>query len=211
MPLEYEYVFRNYDKNYIIKEIKKMNGKKFGHFIFRVIVFNHPDKNNLSYIRIRDEGHKITMTVKTKSANTQFSNEHEIIIDNYEAAEKILYLLGCTKKYYYEKIREIWNVNDVEIIFDKNPGYPEIMEIETSTKKKLDTMIEKLNIKDFIIDLATVKPISEELFGFLIPKNIDLTFNNVKKELSKYIKKNKKLFLQYVNENKEIYDKLYKK
>jgi hypothetical protein len=62
MPLEYEYVFRDYNKKEIISKIKKMNGTTFGHFIFRVIVFQHPDKENMSYIRIRDEGHKITMT-----------------------------------------------------------------------------------------------------------------------------------------------------
>ena len=213
MPLEYEYVFRDYDKKDVITKIKNMNGKKFGHFIFRVIVFQHPDKENMSYIRIRDEGHKITMTLKQKS-KTQFSDEYEIEIDNFETAEKMLYLLGCTKKYYYEKMREIWHLdnNDIEIVFDTTPGFPEIMEIEClKSKTKLDLLISKLELKDSIVDKEKSKPLTEELFGFLIPKTIpEITFGNVKKELSKYVVKNKKLFLQLVKENLEIYNSLKK-
>jgi adenylate cyclase class 2 len=144
MPLEYEYTFRKYDKNNVIKKLKKIGAKKFGHFIFRVIIFQHPDKSNDSYIRIRDEGHKITLTIKTKSKNTQFSNENEIIIDNFDVAEKMLYLLGCTKKYHYEKMREIWKLKNSEIIFDIAPGITEMMEIESPTKKILDSIVGEL-------------------------------------------------------------------
>jgi len=49
----------------------------------------------------------------------------------------------------------------------------------------------------------------EELYGFIVPKTIiGLTFNNVKKELLKYIKKNKKIFLELVKDHIEIYDSI---
>jgi len=211
MPIEYEYSFRDYNKKDIITKIKKLNGKKFGHFIFRVIVFQHPNKENMSYIRLRDEGHKITMTVKQKT-KTQFLDEYEIEIDDFETGEKMLYLLGCTKKYYYEKMREIWRIdnNNIEIVFDTSPGLPETMEIEClKSKKDLDSIVDKLELKDSIVTKEKFKPLSEELFGFLIPKKIPLlTFSNVKKELLKYVVKNKKLFLQLVKENLEIYNSL---
>lgn len=72
MAIEYEYSFRDYNKKDIITKIKKLNGKKFGHFIFRVIVFQHPNKENMSYIRLRDEGHKNNNDRKTKNKNTIF-------------------------------------------------------------------------------------------------------------------------------------------
>ena len=45
----------------------------------------------------------------------------------------------------------------------------------------------------------------EELYGFIVPKTIiGLRFNNVKK----YIKKNKKIFLELVKDHIEIYDSI---
>ena len=38
----------------------------------------------------------------------QFVNENEVIINNFDEGCKILLGLGCVKKYYYEKMREIW-------------------------------------------------------------------------------------------------------
>jgi hypothetical protein len=43
------------------------------------------------------------------------------------------------------------------------------------------------------------------LYDFYVPVGIDLTFDNVKRKLSKYVIKNKKLFNKLVVENKKIY------
>lgn len=32
-------------------------------------------------------------------------------------------------------MREIWNISNIEILFDTSPGLTEIMEIESQTKK----------------------------------------------------------------------------
>ena len=47
-----------------------------------------------------------------------------------------------------------------------------------------------------------------ELFGITIPKSIDLTFANMKKELTKLVKKNKKEFIILVNDQTKKYKKL---
>jgi predicted adenylyl cyclase CyaB len=211
MTLEYEYLFKNYNKKQIISEIKKLGAKKFGHFIFRVITFSHPHEENNTYIRIRDEGYKCTMTTKTKTNKSQFSVENEVIIDNFNEAEKILYSLGCKKKYYYEKMREIWKLNDTEIVFDISPGVNEIMEIEAKSKKILDSLVQKLNLEDSIVDKSIKMDKYEELYGFTVSKDIiELTFNNARKELYKYVKKNKSLFNKLIKIQKELYNSLLK-
>ncbi len=43
------------------------------------------------------------------------------------------------------------------------------------------------------------------MYDFYVPVGIDLTFDNEKRKLSKYVKKNKKLFNKLVVENKKIY------
>ena len=210
MSIEYEYEFLNYDKKHIISEIKKKGAKKLGQFIFKVIVFMHPlSKDGSTYIRIRDEGHKITMTTKTKSDKSQFENENELIINDFDEGVNILYSLGCIKKYYYEKIREIWRLKDAEIVFDINPCVPERMEIEAKSKKILDSLVNDLNLQNQMTKERNDR--FSELYGVPILKNVDLKFNTAKKTLFKSIKKNKDLFNKIIVEQKELYNSLLKK
>lgn len=210
MSIEYEYEFLNYDKKYIISEIKKRGAKKLGQFIFKVIVFTHPLSEKAStYIRVRDEGHKITMTTKTNSEKSQFETENEVIINDFDEGVKILYSLGCIKKYYYEKIREIWRLKDAEIVFDINPCVPERMEIEAKSKKRLESLVRDLNLQNQMTKEKTNR--FYDLYDAYIPKNIDLTFNTAKKILLGSIKKNKDVFIKTITEQKELYNSLLKK
>lgn len=206
MPKEYEYNFHNFNKKELIKNIKKLGGKKFGTYLFKVMVFIHPLKKDNTYIRVRDEGHRITMTYKY-TGKSEFQEEEEIKIDNFNNAVNILFSLGCKKKYYYEKIREIYYLKNTEIDFNMDPGRPETLEIESKTKKELDSITEKLGLDK---NNRVKVPINlyTEKFGLIIPKSIDLTFSNVKRELLKLVKKNKKEFLEIVKEQKELYKSL---
>jgi len=209
MPLEYEYQFYEYNKLNVIKNIKKLGFKKKGKFIFRVMIFNHPLNKPNTIVRIRDEGHRITLTFKETTSKSKFENEEEIIIDNFENGIKILLSIGCKEKYYYEKIREIWYLDNNEIIFDTNPGEPERMEIESSTKKELDSLVKELKLTDFIknIDYDPTK----ELFGFVIENITNLTFETVKKLLGPLVTANKVEFNKLVDKQIEIYKNMLKK
>jgi len=208
MPLEYEYQFYNYDKSTIIKSIKNIGFKKKGQFIFRIMLFTHPLNTPGTYIRIRDEGHRITLTYKTKDPKNKFDNEDEVLIDNFDNGVKILFGLGCKKKFYYEKIREIWSVNDNEIIFDINPGAPERMEIETSNKKDLDALTKHLQLTNLIVENGYNS--LKECFGIELANNQDLTFLNAKKVLGKLVTKNKTQLKKIINDQLILYNKLVK-
>ena len=205
MPVEYEYAFFDFDKKEIIKNIVKNKGKHQGTFLFRVQVFIHPLDKQGTYIRVRDEGHRITMTYKYKDPNAKFENESEITIDNFDTAVEMLLGIGCKKKYYYEKIREIWTLKNTEIVFDSNPGIDDRMEIESKTKKELNDMVKIFNVKP--IDRADRYM---DLFGITIPKTLDLTFKNAKKDLIVFVKKNKKEFIQLVDSQMKEYKKIKK-
>lgn len=205
MPLEYEYAFYNFNKNEIISNIKKLKAKLKGIYLFRIQVFIHPLEKEGTYIRVRDEGYKTTLTYKFQKPKDKFAEENEIIIDNFDEAVNILLGLGCKKKYYYEKIREIWTIDNSEIVFDTNPGVTDRMEIESKTKKELNKLIEYLNL-----DIQKFQDKYLELFGIVIPKAVDLTFQNCKKTLLKYVKKNKSDFIDLVDSQIIKYNKLKK-
>ena len=204
MPKEYEYSFNNFDKKEIIKKIKDLDGKHQGTYLFRVQVLIHPLNKKFTYVRVRDEGHRITMTYKLQNPKEKFPEELEVIIDNFDIGVNLLIGLGCKKKYYYEKIREIWKVKETEIVFDTNPGITDRMEVESKTKKELTEIVKELELKPEVYTGNKYK----EKFGILIPKDTDLTFQNVKKELKKFVKKNMDEFLELVDYQLEKYDKL---
>jgi predicted adenylyl cyclase CyaB len=206
MAIEYEYYFFDFSKKDIIKKIKSLKGKCKGTFLFRVQVFIHPLEKPGTYIRVRDEGHRITMTYKYKSPESKFDEENEIIINNFDEAVTILLGIGCKKKYYYEKIREIWTVKNTEIVFDSNPGIDDRMEIESKTKSELMEMVKYFEVKP-----SEIKDRYIHLFELIIPKSSDLTFKNVKKDLLPHVKKNKQGFIELVDNQVEKYNKLLKK
>jgi len=205
MPQEFEYAFFDFNKNEIISKIKELNGKHNGTYIFRVHVFIHPLETPGTYVRVRDEGFRTTMTYKYKDVKDSFENEEEVNIDNFDSGVKILLGLGCKKKYYYEKIREIWTLKNTEIVFDSNPGIDDRMEIESKTKTELNKMVKFFNLK---IESRSERYL--DLFGIVIPKTVDLTFKNVKKDLAKHVKKNKTKFIELVDNQLIKYKKLLK-
>jgi len=201
MPLEYEYKISNYDKKLILDKIIQLNGKKMGHFIFKVMVFSHPRKKKKTYIRIRDEGHRITMTYKNY-AGSKFASESEVIINDFEMGKNILLGLGCISRYYYEKIREIWHIGNTEICFDTLPGKPEFMEIESATKKELDEMVKTLNLVDKI---DTNNNVLYDKFGLVLDKGVSVIFDNID-ILAKYVTKNIDQFKILIEQQKKLYD-----
>jgi len=174
--------------------------------LFRVQVFIHPLEKPGTYIRVRDEGHRITMTYKYKAPDSKFEDENEININNFDEAVNILLGIGCKKKYYYEKMREIWTVKNTEIVFDSNPGIDDRMEIESKSKSELSEMVKYFEVKP-----SEVKDRYMDLFELIIPKSMDLTFKNAKKDLLPHVKKNKQEFIKLVEDQLAKYNKLMKK
>jgi hypothetical protein len=146
------------------------------------------------------------MTYKYHGPKDKFSDEEEVIISDFDSGVNILLGLGCKKKYYYEKIREIWDVKNTEVIFDSNPGIIDKMDVESDTLKELNMMIKYFDLK---IEVQTDMYL--DIFGIIIPKIVNLTFANVKKELTKLCKKNKNVFIKLVNNQLKKYKKLIKK
>ena len=206
MTIEYEYRYVNFNKKKITSLIKANGGVKKGMFLFKIYVFTHPTEKNM-YIRVRDEGYKITMT--TKVSNGEFDEENEIIIDNYQTGIAILLGLGCKKKYTYEKIREIWNLPNCEIVFDTNPGRVDIMEIECTKLSDLKKNIKLLELVDVSHDDFDDNDLYKNMFGIdLNKKQFDSTFSNINSVLKPLVTKNKTQFNQLIKFQKQMYKKI---
>lgn len=144
------------------------------------------------WIRVRDEGYKITMTYKhIIEKNLNGVNEIEIEVSDFEKTVAFIKAISEYKEIsYQENFREIWKNEEVEIVIDSWPYLPFYIEIEAKSEeivkkysKLLDFNFEKESFfggVDTLYNNYFNIPISE----FLKIKKI--TFNNI--ELKKILK-----------------------
>ena len=115
--------------------------------LMRRVGFDTTPKTPNKWARVRDEGDKITMTVKemTDRESIEGTIESEVVIDNYEEGVKFLEMCGLKRKAYQETRREIWQKNDIEVMIDTWPGLNTFIEVEGSTPEAVTKACEEMN------------------------------------------------------------------
>lgn len=97
-----------------------------------IIDLPNPTPGSFAFLRVRDEGDKVTMTYK------QFDDENlatgtqeiEVVVSDFEAALQLLKHSGLKYKSFQETRRETWLLGDVEIVLDEWPWLNPYVEIE---------------------------------------------------------------------------------
>lgn len=99
-----------------------------------------------SWIRLRNEGDKITLTLKqvTNPSTIQGTREMEIIVDDFKKTDQFLQAIGLERKRYQENYREEWQLGKVKFDFDTWPDMPTFLEIEGLDEKSVRLAVEKL-------------------------------------------------------------------
>ncbi len=92
---------------------------------------NMPDSQD-TWLRVRDEGDRVTMTIKQNSeqATIDSQKELEMIVSDYDTAVAVILKMGAVQKSYQETRRETWEFRGVEIALDTWPGLRSYVEIE---------------------------------------------------------------------------------
>lgn len=206
---EYEVRITNIDTTEFRKKLKKFGAKLDNpKRLMPSVVFTHPKNKKDSYVRIRDEGKKITMTSKS-NLKDKFLTEYEVEIDDFQSGFDLLISLGCKVRYYAEKIRETWKLPGCkEIVFDSYPGLKEYIEIECNTEKILNSTMKKLDVKPDGSDI-TIDGMFLNQYGIKKDrkKSEKFTFKDAKKNLSKFITKNKSTFNKIIKEQLDFLNK----
>ncbi len=216
MGKEIEKRYFKFDRNKVIDIIKnKLKGEYKGTHIFKVWKFNTSNKMSpdIHTLRVRDEGHKKTFTIKKRGGKEKFDTEWEVNIQDPQEMVKMMELMEFDLDHYYEKIREIYKVGKSEIIFDTYPGMTYSMEIESPTQKILDKLSKKLGVKadddDKQVDLDFYKKYGiGGSFDDRIHKggkSGGYTFQNVLKNRNSLATKNKSEFKNYLQKQLELY------
>lgn len=101
----------------------------------RVTIENQSLVEKNAFVRVRDEGHRVTMTYKQfDTLSVDGAKEIEITVDNFDTAVQLLEVAGLPSQSFQESKRETWKLGDVEIVLDEWPWLRPYIEIEAPTE-----------------------------------------------------------------------------
>jgi adenylate cyclase class 2 len=218
---EYEAKFLNIDVDSIKKKLKENGAKKIHDPLkfYRVIFKRCEEKgDNPGFVRIRDEGKKITMTTKIFN-DKKFPEECEVSInESFEKGCEFLRAIGIEEKSYQETIREKWSHPLAhEITFDIVPGLPIYMEIDCTSEENLNKLVSLLELDKTNMKYGSFDKTYTEYYDIpsdtIIHKTPSLTFKDVGTQIKP--NKNVPMFHEITKLNKLIderkMDAYYKK
>jgi len=116
--------------------------------LMRRKIFDYADKRLDkigAWIRVRDEGNKITMSYK-RLVDRSFQGTKEIVfnVDNFAAACDFLLAVGLDCRSYQETKRETWMLDSCEVTIDTWPWIPPFVELEAETEEIVQAAAAKL-------------------------------------------------------------------
>lgn len=99
------------------------------------------------WVRVRDEGDKITMSYKQLN-NRELDGTHEVqlIIDDFDAAGDFLSAIGLEHNVYQVTKRESWRLDEFEIELDEWPWAKPYIEMEGPGEAGLQDLAAKLGL-----------------------------------------------------------------
>ena len=132
MQIEYEAKFLNINIEEVRAKLKNIGAQLVRpEFLMRRVVFVTPSKIENAWLRVRDEGDKITMSLKIDGGEKiHDQKESQIMISDFTAGCKFLESIGARKTAYQENKREVWKQSGVEFDIDTWPGLNTFLEIE---------------------------------------------------------------------------------
>lgn len=115
----------------------------------RVIIEEEQHVAERSFIRIRDEGDKVTMTFKRKLARKgedTISSTHEIetTVGDFDTAVQLFAEAGWKYQSYQESRRELWLCDGVQVTIDEWPWIKPYVEIESGSEDIVRQVATKL-------------------------------------------------------------------
>ena len=151
METEIEAKFLDINVNEIRELLKKNNAKLIHEERdMKRKVFDYNDKRLEKiggWIRVRDEGDKITLSYKRLIDRTlEGTKEITVNVDSFEKACDLLVAVGFDCLAFQETKRERWELDNVEVTIDTWPWIPTFIELEGENEAVLKNVADKLNI-----------------------------------------------------------------
>jgi adenylate cyclase, class 2 len=147
MKTEYEAKFIQINHDEIRQKLKNI-GATLHHpmrLMRRAIIENEVLRQKDAFLRVRDEGEKITLTYKQFSHRSlDGAKEHEIIVSDFDEAVSLLAAAGLPHRSIQESKRETWICDNAEVVLDEWPWLDPYIEIEADSEEAVKKLASEL-------------------------------------------------------------------
>lgn len=150
METEIEVKFLNSDHDTMRKRLREIGAvcEKPMRLMRRVTFDNPAMKAKNGWIRVRDEGDKVTMSYKqTDSLAIDGTKEIETTVGNFDAAVAIFKQLETDGGSFQESKRESWSLGEAQIELDEWPWLAPYIEIEAPSEEIIRSVAEGLGLR----------------------------------------------------------------
>ena len=149
MNTEIEAKFVNVNHDAVRVKLKKIGAilEQPMRFMKRVTIDSSGLKAKNAFLRVRDQGDKITLTYKQfDELSLHGAQEIEVIVDNFDDTVKLLAAAGLPHGSFQETKRETWKLGSTEIVLDLWPWLNPYIEIEGQSEYEVKKVA---NLLDF--------------------------------------------------------------
>jgi adenylate cyclase class 2 len=166
MAQEIEVMFANIDKEELRNKLKELGAVLVRpEYNQHRTIFDLIHKGQYKWIRVRDEGVKVTLSYKEAGFTLEAQKEIEIVVDDYRKTIEFLQVTGHVVRSVQETKRELWVLDGAEVTIDTWPFIEPVVEIEGETEAIIKNATEKLGFDYTKGIFSTVNVIYKEVYG----------------------------------------------
>lgn len=147
MNSEIEAKFVNFDHAAIREALQNIGAKleQPMRLMKRVTIDSPEMKTKDAFIRVRDQGDKVTLTYKQfDDLSATGTKEVEVVVSSFDDTIKILHEAGLPYGSLQESKRETWTLGTTEIVLDLWPWLDPYIEIEGDSEEAIKSVAEQL-------------------------------------------------------------------
>lgn len=149
MNIEFEAKVLDIDPSAVSDSILSLGGQRIGQKFMRRYVYDIAPGDKSRWIRLRDTGEEVTLTVKEiVHDGIDGTREEEIIVSDFESTNRLLGMLGFTPKAYQENKRTSFVLDGVRLEIDEWPMIPPYLEIEADSREQVVKLASKLGFDE---------------------------------------------------------------
>lgn len=147
MKTEFEAKFLNIDIDALRVKLKDLGAvcEQPMRLMRRVTIDNEQMKAKDAFLRVRDQGDKVTMTYKQfDELSASGAKEIEVTVDSFDDTAELLKQAGLPFRSYQETKRESWKLGEAEVVLDQWPWLNPYAEVEAASEQEVKATATKL-------------------------------------------------------------------
>jgi adenylate cyclase class 2 len=176
MPIEFEAKLLDVEPDEMANRIRSLGGRRIGSRLLRRYVYDIRAGDASRWIRLRDTGAEVTLTVKEIAHDgIDGTTETEVVVGDFETTNELLRRIGFEPKSYQENRRTSFELAGAQLELDRWPRIPPYLEIEGRSREHVLEVSRMLGASaDDLTGENTTKVYAR--YGIDLPAIADLRF-----------------------------------